>query len=155
MATQTRLFYKALSRSYLSGVRLNTACDLSTLNAHTKRTLSTKELIKDVESEESFVNDIKAPDFPVIVDFHADWCGPCKLLAPKLLEAVREDARFRLLKVNIDNFPETTKKYKIMSVPTVYAFYKGEPLKYFIGFQNTPGLKKFLEEVAELAASKK
>ena len=91
-------------------------------------------MIKYLGKIEDFDNEIKNE---VIVDFYADWCGPCKMLAPILEESV-----FNVLKVNVDDFRDLAIKYGIMSIPTLIKFKDGEEVKKVIGFKT----KEELEE---------
>ena len=91
-------------------------------------------MIKYLGKIEDFDNEIKNE---VIVDFYADWCGPCKMLAPIL-----EESDFNVLKVNVDDFRDLAIKYGIMSIPTLTKFKDGEEVKKVIGFKT----KEELEE---------
>ena len=91
-------------------------------------------MIKHLEKIEDFEKEINGE---VIVDFYADWCGPCKMLAP-ILEATD----FNVLKVNVDDFQELAVKYGVMSIPTLIKFKGGEEVKKTIGFKT----KEELEE---------
>ena len=86
---------------------------------------------------------------PVIVDFWAPWCGPCKQLAPVLERAVRDaDGKVALVKVNIDENPEIAQQLRIQSIPAVFAFDKGQPVDGFIGAQPESQIKRLVERLA-------
>ena len=82
----------------------------------------------------------------VLVDFFADWCGPCKMLAPVLEEvsALYPDVEF--VKVNIDDNMDLAERYGIMSIPTVYMFKDNEVLAKTGGYQDQNGVKKFIDD---------
>ena len=87
-------------------------------------------------TKENFDVEIKA-DVPVIVDFYADWCGPCKMIAPHLEEIEGEYAgKVKILKVNVDTDGELAVKYGIISIPTLIVFENGEATKKVVGYQN-------------------
>jgi len=97
---------------------------------------------------------------PVIVDFWAPWCGPCRQLTPALEKAVKaEDGKVKLVMVNIDDNQGIAQQLRVQSVPTVYAFKDGQPIDGFMGAQPESELKKFIgkltgdtDVVAEAAA---
>ncbi len=92
-------------------------------------------LIKDSDTQNFMVDVIDASkEAPVIVDFWAPWCGPCKQLGPALEKAVTEAAgRVRLVKINIDENPEIAQQMRIQSIPAVFAFDQGQPVDGFVG----------------------
>lgn len=85
---------------------------------------------------------------PVLVDFYADWCGPCKMIAPILEELSKVySGVVRIVKVNVNDDKELAIKYQISSIPNLLAFKNGEVVKQVIGFQTKDNLIKILEEI--------
>ncbi|HCK19518.1 MULTISPECIES: thioredoxin [Thalassospira] len=108
------------------------------------------DLIKD-SSVETFVQDVIEPsmEVPVVVDFWAPWCGPCKNLTPIIEKVTREaGGRVKLVKVNIDENQELAMQLRIQSVPTVYAFKGGRPVDGFQGGQPESEVRAFYEKLA-------
>jgi len=104
-------------------------------------------LIKD-SSLPTFAADVldASMETPVIVDFWAPWCGPCKQLTPLLEKAVTEaKGKVRLVKVNIDENPEIAQQLRIQSIPTVYAFKNGQPVDGFMGAIPESQIKTFIQ----------
>ncbi len=88
-------------------------------------------------------------DLPVLVDFFADWCGPCKMQGPIIEEVAKEMAgRAKVGKLNIDSDLAIAEKYGVMSIPTLIIFKGGEAKKTFVGLQGKETLKTELEKFA-------
>lgn len=110
------------------------------------------EFIKDV-TEADFMAEVveKSMEVPVIVDFWAPWCGPCKTLMPLIeAEVSRHKGRVRLAKVNVDESQMIAAQLRVQSVPTVYAFFKGQPVDAFQGAVSQSQLKQFVDKLAAL-----
>ena len=85
-------------------------------------------------SDASFDEHVKGSDVPVLVDFWAEWCGPCKMIAPLLEEiASEQQGRLGIAKLNIDDNLDVTRRYDVMSIPTLILFKDGEPKVRLIG----------------------
>ncbi|WP_119302916.1 thioredoxin [Dongia deserti] len=110
------------------------------------------DLVKDTNTA-SFRADVLEASLqvPVIVDFWAPWCGPCKQLGPIIEKAVK-DARgaVRLVKINVDENQELAAQMRIQSIPAVYAFFQGRPVDGFVGAQPESALKQFIQRLAKL-----
>jgi thioredoxin 1 len=85
-------------------------------------------------TDTSFANDVLGSDKPVLVDFWAEWCGPCKMVAPVLEEIAAEHGdKLTIAKLNIDENPQIARDYQVMSIPTMTVFQGGKPVKSIIG----------------------
>ncbi|MCK5848865.1 MAG: thioredoxin [Caldisericia bacterium] len=101
----------------------------------------------EIKSLEDLKKDVLESDVPVIVDFWAPWCGPCRMVSPVLEELASEsDGKLILAKVNVDEASEIAAKYSIVSIPTMILFKNGEQVDKVIGALPKAQLKAFIDK---------
>ena len=88
-------------------------------------------------SSENFESEVLNSNLPVLVDFYADWCGPCKMMAP-IVEKLSEEleGKAKVGKINVDENQDLAMQYNIMSIPTILIFKNGKEAKRFVGFRD-------------------
>lgn len=101
-----------------------------------------------VVTDDSFADDVLSSSTPVLVDFWATWCGPCKMVAPVLEEiAVEKAGSLTVAKIDVDENPATARDFQVVSIPTMILFKGGAPVKRIVGAKGKAAL---LRELAEL-----
>lgn len=95
-------------------------------------------------TSENFEQEVLKSDIPVLVDFWADWCGPCKRLGPIVEEAAKEVTDVKICKVNIDEEDSLVLKYRVMSIPTLILFKNGEKAATSVGAISKSELMEFI-----------
>ena len=101
-------------------------------------------------SDATFDESVGGAETPIVVDFWAEWCGPCKMIAPVLEDiATEHTGRIQIVKLNVDDNPNVARRYDVMSIPTLLVFVDGEVKKRLVGAK---GKAQLLEELAEYIA---
>ena len=98
-------------------------------------------------SDATFDEAVAGADTPVLVDFWAEWCGPCKMIAPTLAEIASEQkGKLTIGKLNVDDNPDTARRFDVMSIPTLLVFKDGQQVKRLVGAK---GKGQLLQDLAE------
>lgn len=105
----------------------------------------------DILTEETFDEEIGSSDLPLVVDFWAEWCGPCRMVTP-VLEAIAAEyeGKLRIAKINVDDAPNIARRLEVMSIPTLIVFKDGVAKKRLVGAK---GKGQLLQELAEFIDS--
>jgi thioredoxin 1 len=99
-------------------------------------------------TDSTFAEEVNSSSEPVVVDFWAEWCGPCKMVAPVLQEIAEEQSgKLRITKLNVDENPATAQQFNVMSIPTMIVFKDGSEVKRIVGAK---GKAQLLEDFAPL-----
>lgn len=93
---------------------------------------------------ENFEKEVLKSSTPILVDFWAPWCGPCRMVAPVLEELDKEADGYKIGKVNVDEEPSIASLYGVMSIPTLIVFKEGKPVSKAVGLRSKEDLKKML-----------
>ena len=98
-------------------------------------------------SDATFDEAVAGSDTPVLVDFWAEWCGPCKMVAPTLAEIADEQrGKLTIAKLNVDDNPDIARRFEVMSIPTLLVFKDGQPAKRIVGAKGKGALLQDLDE---------
>ncbi len=101
-------------------------------------------------TDDQFKSEVLEADKPVLIDFWAEWCGPCRMVSPIVDEIATEKAdQLKVLKLNVDENPFTARQYGIMSIPTLMLFKDGEPVKRIVGAK---GKAQLLQDLSEFVS---
>ena len=102
-------------------------------------------------TDATFVDEVLTSEKPVLVDFWATWCGPCKMVAPVLEEIAAENGeKLTIAKIDIDENPNTPRDYQVMSIPTLILFQGGKPVKQIVGAKPKAALLSELADVLDV-----
>ena len=105
-----------------------------------------------VVTDDDFDSVVLGSTLPVLVDFFADWCGPCKVLLPALLDVAREyDGEVRIVKLNVDNSPAIRDRFGVRGIPAMLIFYQGEERRRLAGALPRSAIAAAIEAVLESA----
>lgn len=99
-------------------------------------------MIKHLENVNEFEKEVQGE--VVLVDFYADWCGPCQMLAP-VLEELDKEGKVKVVKIDVDSLPDLARQFRVMSIPTVMLFKNGQFVKKQLGYMPLEALKEFVK----------
>lgn len=101
-------------------------------------------------NSDNFDQEVLKSEVPVVVDFYAEWCGPCKMAEPIINKLADEFAgKVKIVKLDVDENQEIAQKYQVMSIPTVIVFQKGQEAERKVGFPGEAGYRTIVEAVAK------
>lgn len=97
-----------------------------------------------VINTENFQNEVVASDKPVLIDFWASWCGPCRMLSPIVEELANEHPEIKVGKVNVDDEPELARQFQIQGIPALILFKNGKPVAHSVGVKPKAEIEEIL-----------
>ncbi len=95
-------------------------------------------------TKDNFKDEVMSSDKPVLIDFWASWCGPCKMLSPVVDEIAEENNGFKVCKINVDENPELASEYKVASIPTLIVFKNGKLINTSVGVRSKEDILKMV-----------
>lgn len=95
-------------------------------------------------TKENFKDTVSKENSTVVVDFWADWCGPCRMLAPELEKLCEKHPEITVGKINVDEQPELAREFRIVSIPTIIVYKNGVSEKQFLGYKTVDELEKLI-----------
>jgi len=99
-------------------------------------------------TDQNFEAEVLKADTPVLVDFYAEWCGPCKMMSPIIDELAKEyEGRVKIVKLNVDENQQTAGQFQVMSIPTLFIFKGGQIADQLVGYQDKGSLEERLNNV--------
>lgn len=98
-------------------------------------------------TDTNFDQEVTQSTIPVVVDFWAPWCAPCRIVTPIIHELAKEyEGKVKVLEMNVDENPKTAEKFNVLSIPTIMMFKNGQPVKSLIGAQGKDSYKRAIDE---------
>ena len=99
-------------------------------------------------TDDNFQAEVVGSSMPVLVDFFAEWCGPCKMLSPIVEKLAKEyEGKFKMGKLDVDENPQVAGMFEIQSIPTLLFFKAGQPVEKIMGFKSEADLKKVIDRI--------